>query len=137
MLLFILSDCGQCFFEGGWGNTNMKQTINLSPYSLAIDSGMVSFNLSAWLGGYLEFDDNAEVTISFLNGLSQAVGNLTMIGPIWAIDRNYTTMFLFRQNSGLVPINARYMTATVIFTCYSGFNSLGTADNIAVVFSHV
>jgi len=118
----------------------MKQTISLSPYSVGIDSGMVLFNLSAWLGCVADYLDTAEVILSFLNGMSEAIGNLTTIGPVWGVDRNYTTMFLFRQNSGLVPIGARYMTATVINTFNhptGGAPNTAISDNIAVVLSHV
>jgi len=116
----------------------MEQTISLSPYSVDIDSGMVLFNLSAWLGGINNYDDNARVILSFLNGMSETIGNITTIGPILAVDRNDTTLFLFRQNSGLIPIGARYMNVTVIMTQVGGgFNIDGYADSIAVVLSHV
>jgi len=118
----------------------MEQTISLSPYSVGIDSGMVLFNLSAWLGGLDNAHDTAEVTLRFLNGMSEAIGNLTTIGPVSVVDRNDTTMFLFRQYSGLVPIGARYMTATVINTYIEPAGAApneAISDNITVVLSHV
>jgi hypothetical protein len=116
----------------------MEQTISLSPYSVDIDNGMVLFNLSAWLGGIDSYGDNARVTLRFLDGMFETIGNITTIGPVFVFDRNKTTSFLFRQNSGLIPIGARYMNVTVIMTQVGEiFNNDGYADNIAVVFSHV
>jgi len=47
----------------------MWQTIDLNNYvdSGLIDTHTVKFNLSAWMGGYLVQDDNARVSLSFID----------------------------------------------------------------------
>ncbi|CAF4171922.1 unnamed protein product [Rotaria sp. Silwood2] len=127
------SDRGNCYFCGMFDAvTTMSQSIDLFPYATAIASGNVSFNLSAWLGGWTNQDDSAKVSVNFLDYAYQPVGNQTTIGPVLAADRGFTSSLIFRQNSGMIPINTRYMTVIVTLIWHSGSENDGYIDNISV-----
>ncbi|CAF3797665.1 unnamed protein product [Rotaria sp. Silwood1] len=127
------SDRGYCYFCGmSSAVTTMSQSIDLFPYVTDIVSGNVSFNLSAWLGGWTNQDDSAQVSVDFLNYAYQIVGNRTTIGPVLATDRGFTTSLVFRQNSGIIPKNTRYMTVIVTLIWYTGGYNDGYIDNISV-----
>ncbi|CAF3917838.1 unnamed protein product, partial [Rotaria sp. Silwood1] len=103
------SDRGRCYFNGQISlTTNMSQTINLivTASSILIDTQTVWFNLSVWIGGWSGQDDNAALSLTFINQANQQVGNITTIGPVYAADRSAISSLLFRAASGLAPIGS-------------------------------
>jgi len=131
----FFSDRGNCFFFGqSSASTSMWQTVNLTDaidFNL-IDNQTIRFNLSAWLGGWQNQDDNAKVTLQFYDQNNQLTGSSTTIGPVLAADRGSVTKLLPRQANGYVPIGTRSLKVTVVFTCISPTDNDGIADNIAV-----
>ena len=114
----------------------MRQSVNLTntQYVSYIDNGIVKFNLSAWLGGFDDQDDDARVSVIFLDQINQMMGNQTTIGAVLAVDRRYQTSLLFRQATGLVPVGARSFTVLVEMTRLEGQWNDGAVDNIAMYF---
>ena len=112
-----------------WQTVNITSSIN----SYLIDSQTVWFNFSAWLGGYQSQDDNAQVSLTFLDQTNLKVGNTTILGPVLASDRGNVTTLLPRQANGLVPVSARSILVIVTMTCVHPMYNDGLADNIAVV----
>jgi hypothetical protein len=112
-----------------WQTVNLTSTI--SP--LLIDNNTVWFNLSAWIGGYQDQDDNARITLTFTDQTNVIVGNGTTIGPILAVDRSNITSLLFRQANGLIPAGARSFTVSVLTTFVIGGSTDADVDNIAVL----
>ena len=110
----------------------MSQSISLYPYAVSIDRSNVSFTLSAWLGGYDYQGDNMKVSIYFLDYRFYPIGSPTTIGPVLAQDRNSVTSLLFRQATGMVPVNTRYMTILVRAIYVEGGTNDGYGDNISV-----
>lgn len=110
----------------------MSQSISLSPYNVSIDRSNVSFTLSAWLGGYDNQEDYIRVSIYFLDYHYYPLGSPTTVGPVLHQDRNDVTSFLFRQATGMVPINTRYMTIVASATYITGGSCDGYGDNISV-----
>jgi hypothetical protein len=108
----------------------MSQTTSLIAYANDIDNGNVLFNLSAWMGGWAGQNDSASVSIYFQNSASQIIGNRTTIGPILDTDRGGITATVFRQITGSVPVNTRWVTTNVNMTKYSGADDDGSIDNI-------
>jgi hypothetical protein len=98
-----------------------------------IDSQVLWFNFSAWIGGYESQDDNAEASLTFTNQANQQVGNITTLGPVLAADRGNISSLVFRQANGLVPIGARSFIVVVTMNRVSGEYNDGDIDNIAVV----
>ena len=131
------SDRGRCFFYGGLaGDSAMSQSIDLNSYLSVINSGNVSFNLSAWLGGYSSQNDCAQVSVCFLNQFYQPIGNQTVIGPVLAADRTGTTSLLPRQAGGPVPIGSRYVTIIVTMVRFNPTDNDGAADNLVLALNN-
>ena len=57
----------------------------------------VYFKLSAWLGGWVDHDDNARVRLWFFDGKNQSLGDTVILGPVLAIDRNRLTLSVYRE----------------------------------------
>ncbi|CAF1049681.1 unnamed protein product [Adineta steineri] len=130
------SNRGKCHFYGGWSAVStMWQAGNMtiSINARLIDNQEVRFNFSAWIGGYLYQDDNAQVSLTFLNQSNQNVGNSTILGPVLAIDRDNITSLLFRQATGLVPVGARAFIVQVTMKLVAGSDNDGDVDNIALL----
>ncbi|UJR12544.1 hypothetical protein I4U23_016720 [Adineta vaga] len=110
------NDRGNCYFYGQLsGSTSMWQTIDLTNkiHSILIDNQTVQFNLSAWLGGYDNQNDNAEVSLTFIDSNNQIVGNCTSIGPILATNRSNISKLVFRQTNGFLPVGTRSIVVFV------------------------
>lgn len=115
-------------------STSMWQIINLTNYvsPILIDNQTVNFNLSAWLGGITNQDDNVIITLTFLDQSNQMVGNSISIGPVLAVDRGNHTSLIPLQVNGFVPIGARLLTLLVTITRVSGLQNNGDVDNIVL-----
>jgi hypothetical protein len=104
----------------------MTNSINPS----LIDSQLIWFNFSAWIGGYNSQDDNAQVSLTFMDQTNQKVGNITTIGPILAIQRSNISSLLFEQANGIVPVGARSFIVIVTLTRFEGVFNDGSIDDI-------
>ena len=113
-----------------WQTVNMIRTISPS----LIDNQTVWFNFSAWIGGYRDQDDNAIVSLTFLNQMNQSIGSNTTLGPVLAVDRQNISSLLFHQAGGLVPVSTRSFRVVVKATRLSGADNDGSVDNIGVNF---
>lgn len=82
----------------------------------------------------MDHNDNAQVSLTFLNHLDQQVGNSTTLGPVLSADRGDITKLLYQQTIGLVPVGARSFKVTLTLTRTGGFDNDGAADNIAINF---
>ena len=105
----------------------MWQTIDLNNYAdrYLIDNQLVKYNLSAWLGGYTNQNDNVVVSLLFQDQFNQTIGNGTQIGPVFAIDRGNKTSLLFRQTNGLIPIGAYTIIVVVRISFTTGNRNNG------------
>ncbi|CAF1172765.1 unnamed protein product, partial [Didymodactylos carnosus] len=130
------SDRGCCYFFGQISaNTSMSQTINLTAYSTAIDAHNVSYNLSAWLGGYMTDDDSASVIVRFFSQSMLLLGSSAMIGPVLAAARASLSKLLYRSTTGMVMVNVRYLQIQVVITRFVPNSNDGDVDDISVVLS--
>lgn len=114
----------------------MWQSIDIKSYvdSVLVDSSLVKFNLTAWMGGYLSQDDSVEVTLTFFNSTNQYLDNAIRLGPVLGIDRGGVTSLILQKYTGLVPVGARSLTVIVTITRYSGSWNNGDVDNIGLTF---
>jgi hypothetical protein len=83
-----------------WQTVNITDSISPS----LIDSQTVWFNFSAWIGGYLNQNDNAMASLTFSDQNNQPVGNTTTLGPVLAATRGYISSLIFVAANGLVPV---------------------------------
>jgi PKD repeat protein len=122
---------GKNFFAGGpdCASSSATQTIDVSSAATQIDSGAVSYTLSALLGGYETQGDNAVITATFLDGDGYSVGG-AFIGPVSAGDRSNATCLLSRSAYGTVPAGARSVSILITMTRLNGYYNDGYADNV-------
>ena len=127
-------DGGSNYFGGGSGDTTMYQEISLSAIQTDIASGNLTYNLSAFLGGYSSQDDRMEIIIEFFD----SSGNLLLsggIGPVYAADRNYTTGIHLHGVIGQVPADSAWARVTLNAYLESGYND-AYADNVSLILSN-
>jgi len=126
------SDRGENFFAGGWITADSYATWEVDVSNIASDiDGGANWNLSAWLGGYLDQEDSSAVTVHFLDE-SGVTLNSDSIGPVTASDRSYLTGLLERTKTGPVPAGTRKVQVRVDAFRATGYND-GYADNLSLV----
>jgi PEP-CTERM motif len=125
---------GLNFFSGGPNATlsTGTQSIDVSAGAVAIDGGGTSFDLSAFLGGFLTQPDDAVLSISFLGAASASLGSAS-IGPVTNADRSSLTGLLFQETTGFVPVGTRSIGVTLSLTRFEGTYNDGYADNLSLV----
>lgn len=99
---------GYNLFIGGPDNgaSGFSQEIDVAAGRRLIDTGLVPFSLSAYLGGWTDQNDHATVTVTFRDGDGDALGS-AQIGPVTSADRGDATGLLYRQSAGSVPAGTR------------------------------
>jgi len=128
-----VSKGGNAFFWGGNTSiTTASQLIDLSSIAASIDTGTVGYVLSALLGGYATQDDNAALSLSFLDGSNLAIGGDTT-GSVLAADRNNVTALLDRSVSGFLPTGTRAINVLLTQTRVTGDSNDGYADNLSLI----
>jgi len=94
----------------------MYQNIDLTDYMDLIDNEDANFILSAWLGGEKGESDEGIVTIHFRNSLLPDLGEKSTIGPVSLKSLSQQFMVFFRNTTGVVPANSRWMTVIITMT---------------------
>jgi hypothetical protein len=124
---------GNNFFCGGPNDaaSTGTQTIDVSKDAARLDTGLIGFVLSGWLGGFADQDDNAALSIQFEDATGKALDK-AQIGPVMAADRNNVTAFLLRTTNGKVPKGTRKIIVTLTMTRVSGSANDGYADNLSL-----
>ena len=129
----VPADRGANFFTAGSANkSTLSQVIDLTPGASAIDAGNVTFDLSAYLGGVRDDEDNSRVIVSFANDKNEEVATAT-VGPITREERHNHSVVALRRAIGAVPANARSATVTLDLEKKSGSFVSATADNVSLV----
>ncbi|PRC91401.1 alkaline phosphatase family protein [Solimicrobium silvestre] len=128
---------GNAFFaDGPYGDSSMSQTVNLASAASAIDGGSVTFNLSAWLGGYTVYSGAGVVTVTFYNAAGQALSGGTQLSGDTPTARGSVNKFLATSGTGYVPVGARSAQVLVQFVNTTGVTyNVGYADNISLTLS--
>ena len=126
---------GVQFFAGGnAASSTATQDIDVSANAADINSGIVRYNLSGWLGGYLTDGDNAQVTITFFDNANNVLGTAA-IGPITPASRNNATGLFYTQSKGLTPVNTSRIHVVLTMTRINGTFDDGYADNLSLILS--
>jgi hypothetical protein len=128
----VPSGCGRNFFVG-IGNCTISQQIDISSLSHVIESGRVKFDFSAWLGGFDDHPDSAELVIVFLNGNGVEI-ETKKLEQVTLTDRRRATGFVKRKATGIVP----YSTERIRIELNS-YQRIGLADsyvdNVSLILS--
>jgi hypothetical protein len=126
-------DRGLNYFGGGTSDSSMYQDINMSAIKSDIQSGNITYSLTAFIGGYSTQNDRMEVLVEFFD----SSGNLLLsggIGPLYAEDRNSTTGIFLRGEIGEVPQSSAYVRVTLNAYLHTGYND-AYADNVSLILS--
>jgi hypothetical protein len=124
---------GNSFFAGGPNNalSTASQNISFADLASSVDTGMISFVLSGYLGGWSVQLDNMRVGATFLNA-ANATLLTSLIGPVSNGDRGNVSELLYREIGGIVPVGARSVTIVMTSTWFeTGYND-GYADNLSL-----
>ena len=109
------------------GVTGVSQLVDVSSDAQAIDAGRATANLSAYLGGALQYEDAFTAKAEFVNG-DATLGSF-QIGPVTANDRNRQTTLIRRAGSSPVPAGTRRIRVTLTSTDADKQQSSALADN--------
>ncbi len=126
-------NAGNAYFGGGYATANSTATQDLvvSDAAISIDAGKVGYNLSAYLGGFAEEDDNATVTLRFMSWSGLMVAQ-TVLGPVKAAERHNISGFLPKQQAGPVPPGTRWIRVLLTMTHAAGPGNEAAADNLVL-----
>jgi len=99
---------GQNFFAGGPDNANSSayQVIGVAAAASEIDSGQLTANLGAELGGTGTDADEMTVSAVYLSAGGARLGTLAL-NPISDVERSGETKFIAESEEGLVPKGTR------------------------------
>jgi hypothetical protein len=127
-------DRGHNFFSGGpeADRSGAVQTIDVSDAGAVLDSGRVSYTLSAWLGGYRGQDDQVQLTAQFLNAAGAVLATASL-PVVLDVDRAGKTALLQRTTGGTVPAGTRRIRVDVEMIRKAGNANDGYADDLALV----
>jgi hypothetical protein len=127
-------DRGRNFFAGGPNTDHSRavQTIDVSDMGTALDSGRVSYTLSAWLGGYRGQDDQVQLAARFLSADGRLLATATL-PTVLDSDRGGKTALLPRTTSGTVPASTRRIEVDMDMIRKAGNANDGYADDLSLV----
>jgi hypothetical protein len=123
---------GLNLFEGGnVPKSTAQQTIALGALSADIDAGAVSYNFSAWIGGWENQGDNAVVSVLFRNASGTTLATSTL-GPVSETQRPGTSL-VQRSHQGAVPKGTRSALVSIVITRLVGTYNDGSVDNVVLM----
>lgn len=129
---------GNNFFYGGGdrASSSATQTIDISNLSQAVDSKLLTFTLSGWLGGYQTDQDSASLVVSFLSVSGTILGSSSITAPTPA-QRNNITGLSFQSLDGLVPVDTRQAQVLLNMDYTRGRVNDAYADNLSLTVAAV
>jgi hypothetical protein len=125
------ADRGNNLFVGGRPSalSTATQKVSISSWAATVDGVGVTYNLSAWLGGYSSQLDNAVLEARFIG--SEGLISGATIGPVLPADRSGVTSLIFRETSGVIPQGTRDIEFVLTATRLAGSDNDGYADNLS------
>lgn len=126
------ADRGLKMFAGVGAQSAGFQTLELGD----LGGAPLRYELSGWLGGWLEQQDNALLYVSFLDVTGHEIG-FAAIGPVMPGDRNNQTGLFYRESAGLLPAGVSSLMFSLSVERLSGGDSDGYADNLSFVLTPV
>jgi hypothetical protein len=118
------------------GERWMEQTIDLGGLETEIDAGTIEYALSAWLGGYGNYDNYSALTAIFLDEDANALGSAQLLTQEHE-DWSSMTGMVYLDDSGDVPLGSRSIEVRLSFERLTGGITNGMADNLSLVLIHV
>jgi hypothetical protein len=124
---------GSYFFAGGLEPSSAaEQLVDVSAVASEVDAGTLEYRISGAFGGFATDDDNASLTVHFLDADSATLLSAS-IGGFTAADRGNVTKLLPDSDDGLVPIGTRILDIVLTATISAGAYNDGYADDLSVM----
>ena len=125
---------GKNYFYGGRpvANSSLSQTVDLSSGASTIDAGTATFSASAYLGGYQDEPESAQMGVTFLDGTGRTLSTVAL-GPVTVTDRENTSGLWYRRAVGQVPVGARSASVVLALNYKASSTNDGAADNLSLV----
>lgn len=124
-------DKGNCFFVGHEDCT-ITQEIDIAELFYKINRGEIGYELSGWIGGWLDHEDTLEITASFYDNSNELIGSAA-IGPVTAEQRNNQICFVERSDKGIIPPGTLKIIISLTTTKRKGGSADAYADNLKFV----
>ena len=121
--------------DGPYGDSALRQNVNVSSAASAIDGGKVTYNLAGWLGGYTVYNGQAVVTATFLDANGKPLGTPAQLAGVNASARSLESGFVAQSTTGNVPTGTRTISVLLQFTDTSASYNIGYADNLSLTLS--
>ncbi|WP_233842350.1 alkaline phosphatase family protein [Dyella sp. 2HG41-7] len=121
--------------DGPYGDSALRQNVDVSNAASAIDGGNITYALSGWLGGYTTYNGQAIVTAVFLDANGKPLGAPAQLAGVNASARNDKTGFVAQSTNGNVPAGTRSISVLLQFNNTSGSYNVGYADNLSLTLS--
>jgi hypothetical protein len=107
---------GNAFITTGpYGNSALRQVIDVSSAATSIDTGAITYDLSGWLGGYQLNAAQAVVTAVFLDVNGHPLGSPAQLAGDTALARGLETGFIATSATGPVPAGTRKISVLLQF----------------------
>ncbi len=123
------------FCAGASEQSSMSQMIELDALVSEIETGMIHYTFSGWLGGFGPQADSLEATAIFMDKSGRRVGAAS-IGPVSAEEREGRTSLVPRTARGLVPPTTVRIEVQLSGARAEGVSNDGYADDLSLVLSH-
>ncbi|MEN6306455.1 MAG: FecR domain-containing protein [Anaerohalosphaeraceae bacterium] len=124
-------DKGNCFFVGHEDCT-ITQEVSIAELFYKTNRGEIGYELSGWIGGWLNHEDTLEITASFYDDSNELIGSAA-IGPVAAEQRNNQTCFVERSDKGILPSGTVRIILRLTATKRDGESADAYADNLKFV----
>ncbi|XAL98327.1 PEP-CTERM sorting domain-containing protein [Phycisphaeraceae bacterium D3-23] len=120
---------GDNFFSAGAGSSSseMFQQLDVAAMAAQIDAGQIDFDLSGYLGGYINQNDRAEFFVRFLDANGSELARTTL-GTVTHDDRGDQTGLLLRETDGTLVPGTRTVELVLTTTGNDGY-----ADNLSFI----
>jgi hypothetical protein len=126
---------GQALFAGGpeAADQGLRQDVDVSDRSEAIDRGQATADLQADLGGYEATNDRMSVTAQFRDAEGSLIAAPTFeLTAVTNTARNDLTMLVRRATTRPVPVGTRTIRVTLTATHDAGTYNNAYADNVGL-----
>ena len=125
---------GSSYFGGGrtQADASLSQKIDLSSGAATIDAGTVTFVASAYIGGFQDEPETAQLTVSFLSASGGVLGSATL-GPVTNTDRENRTGLWYRRAIGQIPTGTRSANVVLTMAWKASSTNDGAADNLSLI----
>lgn len=118
------------YAPGDQGDGTVEQTVDVASAATAIDSGSITYNLSALLGGWTTYTGYVQISLEFLGSSGGQLGATAYLPTVSEAQRGGATEFLSRALTGTVPASTRSILVQMSFVDSS--SEAGYAEHLSL-----